>query len=232
MTLPNDSPRIVLASASPRRQQLLASMGLSFEVAVSHVDEALHQDSPPALARHLSLSKARAVADIYPRSLIVAADTLVVVDNRILGKPANEKMAFEMLVRPRNRRHMVYSGLSLLDMRQDRHCAQVVMTPVYMRDYADDEIRRYVASGDPMDKAGSYAIQDSDFAPVARIEGCYANVMGLPMCHLYRALRAWKVEIPVHPLNSCPLAVEKGHCLWCRDILEEPIGRPTPVKTG
>jgi septum formation protein len=96
------------------------------------------------------------------------------------------------------------------------------MTPVLMRDYTDAEIDGYIASGDPMDKAGAYAIQHPRFKPVARIDGCFANVMGLPMCHLYRALRAWDFVPPVHPLRCCPLATTSG-CCWSREILARPV---------
>ena len=91
-----------------------------------------------------------------------------------------------------------------------------------MRDYSDDEILGYIATGDPLDKAGAYAIQNERFDPVARVNGCYANVMGLPMCHLYRILRAWAVEVPVHPLDCCSLTVEKG-CPWSADITQMPV---------
>ena len=130
-----------------------------------------------------------------------------------------------MLMLLRNRQHLVYSGLTLFDAARSRHYVQVAITPVSMRPYTDDEIRRYVASGDPMDKAGAYAIQHGDFAPVGRIEGCHTNVMGMPVCHLYRALRTWGIQTRIHPLHCCPLAVEWGDCPWARRILETPTGK-------
>jgi hypothetical protein len=96
----------------------------------------------------------------------------------------------------------------------------VAITPVVMRAYSDAEIAAYVASGDPRDKAGAYAIQSPSFNPIAQIDGCYANVMGLPLCHLYRVLRAWGSASPIHPLAGCPQAVRAG-CPWAQAILSD-----------
>lgn len=209
---------IVLASASPRRRQLLALMGLSFQVVASDVDEMIVQgEAPQQSARRLSMAKAEAVAGLYPQALVIAADTLVVLAGDILGKPTSPAAAFDMLTRLRNRQHVVYSGLTVIDSGHARRCAQVAMTPVYMRDYSVEEMQRYVATGDPMDKAGAYALQHAGFNPVACLEECYANVMGLPMCHLYRILHAWDVPVPVHPLACCPLALKVG-CAWSAGI--------------
>jgi septum formation protein len=222
----NDSthvPRIILASASPRRHELLAAMGLAFDVAAADIDETPHPDEPAmALARRLSQAKAQALAKQHPAALVIAADTLVVVDNEILGKPADKAEARDMLARLRGREHVVYSGLTVMDGQRDRGCHQVAMTPVVMREYGQDELERYVDSGDPMDKAGGYAIQHEGFVPVDHVDDCYANVIGLPMCHLYRALAHWQVAVPVHPLRSCPLPQAWGYCPWAQAILEAP----------
>ncbi len=197
-------------------------MGLSFDVAVPDIDENAFGGEPvDRLARRLSLTKAQAVAATHVKSVIIAADTIVVIDGHVLGKPSSEADAIDMLGRLRNRRHLVYSGLALVDTAKGKSCQQVAITPVYMRNYADKEILSYVGGGRAMDKAGAYAIQDSGFAPVARIENCYANVMGLPLCHLYRVLVASGVHVPTHPLDCCPLAVEKG-CSWAERILQSP----------
>lgn len=214
---------IVLASASPRRRQLLALMGLSFQVVASEVNESpLPHETPGELALRLSWAKAEAVAERYPDALIIAADTLVVLDGEVLGKPSDEAMAFEMLSKLRGRQHQVYSGLVLFCAQQALRYAQLVATLVTMRDYTGDEIRRYVVTGDPLDKAGAYAIQHPVFDPVARIEGCYANVVGLPMCHVYRALSLWSLRPPVHPLKSCPRALESG-CSLASVIIASPV---------
>jgi len=213
---------VVLASMSPRRRQLLALMGVPFEAMPSEVDETMLPGERPAeLAARLSLAKARAVASIHREAVVIAADTLVALGDDVLGKPRDEIDAFEMLARLRGREHSVYSGLSVVDVPGGRRCTQVVESRVHLRDYTDSEIRRYVGTGDPFDKAGGYAIQNAAFAPVGRVDGCYANVMGLPMCHLYRQLRAWGIDMPAHPLDCCPLAVEKG-CPWSLGITEMP----------
>jgi septum formation protein len=184
------------------------------------VDETDNDDGtqPADLVVRLSLRKARAAARRGSDDLVVSADTIVSVDDDVLGKPRDPRHAAEMLARLRNCRHLVFSGLTLLDVRHRRMVSEVVRTPVRMRAYSDDEIAAYVASGDPMDKAGAYAIQHASFDPVERIEGCYANVMGLPLCHVYRALIALGVTPPARPLDSCPYAVMHG-CQWAPGIL-------------
>jgi septum formation protein len=195
---------IVLASGSPRRQELLARLELPFEVRVANIDERrLPGEAPDATARRLSLAKARAVAPSRAQALIIAADTLVVVGRDVLGKPVDEREAFAMLARLRNRPHDVLTGLALVDPARRRECVEVVTTRVTMRDYTDDEIRRYIRTGDPMDKAGAYAIQAADLNPVARIEGSYTNVVGLPLCNLYYRLRAWYIPVPVDARVAC-----------------------------
>lgn len=222
MALSIASQQIVLASQSPRRRELLAHMGLAFEVIVPEVDEAPRGDECPAdLAARLCLAKASEVAALHADAVIVAADTMVVLDGAILGKPTSPAQAHEMLGRLRGRCHLVYSGLAVLSGKH--RAVQTVVTPVYMRSYGTDEVRRYVASGDPMDKAGAYAIQHPEFEPVAKLDGCYTNVMGLPMCHLYRVLRDWKVPVPVHPLRGCPHARRHG-CHWAAAILGAATG--------
>jgi MAF protein len=223
------SHRFVLASGSPRRRQLLGMMGLAFAVDAADIDERVEEgESPAAMAARLSLAKAEAVVAAHPQALIIAADTAVILGAEVLGKPADAAEAVAMLTRLRARRHWVYTGLALRDPAQGRQSVLVAMTPVLMRDYADEEIHRYVATGDPMDKAGAYAIQHAAFDPVARIEGCYTNVMGLPLCHLYHALREWELATPRHPLGSCPLAVAQG-CVWAASILGVDESAPEPA---
>ena len=195
---------IVLASGSPRRQELLTKLGLSFEVCVAPIDEhRLPGASPDAMARRLSRAKAYAVALQRPGALIIAADTLVVVEGDVLGKPANQAEALAMLVRLRNRTQEVLTGLALVDPARQRESVEVITTRVTMRNYSDDEIRRYVQTGDPMDKAGAYAIQATDLRPVARIEGSYTNVVGLPLCNLCYRLRAWAIPVPIDGREAC-----------------------------
>ena len=211
---------VTLASASPRRRNLLAAMGIAFDVQSADIDETpCPGEDPERLVRRLSAAKAEAVAG---DGIIIAADTVVVADGRVLGKPNSAQEATRTLCALRGRSHQVFSGLAVLDPGRDRACVQVATSPVRMRDYCDDEIAAYVASGDPMDKAGAYAIQHQGFSPVAAIEGCYANVMGFPICHLYRLLTAWEMHAPVHPLDCCPLALQEA-CPYAEGILTSPL---------
>ncbi len=213
--------KIVLASASPRRRQLLALLDIPFTTASADVDEQPQSnESPQAVVRRLSQAKAQAVAQTHNPALIVAADTIVVFEDCILGKPTDAAQAVTILKRLRRRAHMVYSGLAVLDSRSGHVASEVAKTRVWMRSYHDAEIERYVASGDPLDKAGAYAIQHLQFDPVARVEGCYASVMGFPLCHLYRAFRNKGLPLPDTPIQVCQSFT--GHrCIAGQAILSE-----------
>jgi septum formation protein len=136
--------------------------------------------------------------------VIVACDTVVALDGEILGKPCDASEAIDMLRRLRGRSHTVYSGVTLLEPATGRTSTDVAETRLVMRAYTDAEMVTYVASGDPLDKAGAYAIQHPGFHPVARYQGCYANVVGLPLCHLTRCLRAFRIK----PLHDVPAACQ------------------------
>ncbi|HEY67802.1 MAG TPA: septum formation protein Maf [Thermoflexia bacterium] len=194
---------LLLASASPRRRELLALLGLPFEVAAANVDEVPRAGEPPAvLVARLSQAKARAVVS-YPGAIIIACDTVVALDGEILGKPHDAAEATLMLRRLRGRSHIVYSAITLLEPATGRVLTDVAETQVTMRAYTDAEIAAYVASGDPLDKAGAYAIQHDGFRPVAELQGCYTNVVGLPLCHLTRCLCAWGVEPACNVPAAC-----------------------------
>jgi septum formation protein len=206
---------LLLASQSPRRRELLALLGIPFEVAVPDVAEVPQVDEPPAaLIVRLSQVKARAGGRNqvlrkkpgFKQGIIVACDTVVALDGEVLGKPHDVAEANTMLHRLRGRSHTVYSAVTLLETTTGHTLTDVAETQVTIRAYTDPEISAYVASGDPLDKAGAYAIQHSRFHPVAGLQGCYANVVGLPLCHLTRCLRAWGIE----PRQDVP-AVCQGH---------------------
>ncbi|MHB1317127.1 MAG: Maf family protein [Anaerolineae bacterium] len=219
--MPETPPRIILASQSPRRLALLTDLGLPVTVLPADVDESgRHGEEPEAQARRLALEKAEVAAAQAPDALVIAADTLVVLDGKILGKPRTAEDALSMLMRLRNRQHMVYTGLVLLHPDAERECVQLAATPVLMRNYSELEMRAYVNSGDPLDKAGAYAIQSETFYPVQRLDGCYANVVGLPLCHLYRAMAVWDLAPPRHPLTRCPWPLQNGGCGWAGPILQ------------
>jgi len=160
-------------------------------------------ESPAAMAVRLSQAKARAALPDVHTGLIVAADTLVYLDGKVLGKPASPTEAVDMLCCLRGRSHLVFSGVTLLDVQSGWKRTELAETTVWMRYYSDEEIAAYVASGDPLDKAGSYAIQYQDFSPVSRVDGCFANVMGLPLCHLYCMLREVGLAPSARPVAAC-----------------------------
>ena len=205
---------LVLASASPRRRELLAALALPFSVAAAEVDERqIPGKLPVELVQRLSRAKAAAVACRYPDAIIVAADTVVVLDGVVLGKPADAEDAVGMLRALRGRPHFVYSAVTALDAATGQEATEVSESCVWMRGYNDDEIAAYVASGDPLDKAGAYAIQHRGFAPVSRFEGCYASIMGLPLGHLAQALASVGVAVLVDVAQACQAATGAACCL-------------------
>lgn len=181
---------LILASQSPRRQELLKLIGLPFTVRVADIDETLDDCSPEEAVAQLSRKKAAAV----PRSadeIVIGADTVVVLDGKILGKPTDESDAFRMLRFLSGRCHQVMTGLTVLQGA----CAATVteITEVSFRELTDREIWDYIASGDPMDKAGSYGIQSGGALFVDGIHGDYYNVVGLPVCRLNQILKEFTV---------------------------------------
>lgn len=202
-------PELILASASPRRRQLLALLGLPFKAVEADIEERVaDSETPIDVALRLSQAKVRAVAKVYQQGLILGADTIVVHNESILGKPTDTLEATTMLQRLRRGPHRVYTGLTVLDNRVGQWMSDVTETVVWMRRYSEEEIARYVARGEPFDKAGGYAIQDQDFQPVARIEGCYASVMGLPLCRVYQVLLEVGLK-PAEKPSSIP-CLERG----------------------
>lgn len=182
---------LILASNSPRRKQLLRLAGWDFRIVPADVDETpLDGEPADSYVRRIADEKARAVAPkARDGEVIVAADTTVADEGRILGKPQDAGEAFEMLARLRGRTHQVYTAVVAYQPSTDRMVSELAATDVPMRAYSREEINAYIATGDPFDKAGSYAIQHPEFQPVNELTGCYANVVGLPLCHLERAMR-------------------------------------------
>ncbi len=189
----------------------------TFNVSVTDVDETQRPgESPAEYVLRLAEDKARAAAPhAASGAIVVAADTTVVDAGTILGKPADAREAAAMLKQLRGHRHQVYTGLAVIDSSTAQLLKDLCVTDVPMRDYRDEEIDRYVATGDPFDKAGAYAIQHDEFHPVANLSGCFASVMGLPLCHLLRLLEKLGVrrdpEVPsrcqVHLHYPCPVSV-------------------------
>lgn len=190
---------ILLASASPRRRELLKLLDIEFSSIATNADETqVADESAPEMVARLSRHKARAAQAQFPDALIIAADTDVELDGAILGKPRDADDARAMLTALRNRAHNVFTGFTIAD--GDLSETEIAHTRVFMRDYADTEINAYIASGDPFDKAAGYAVQHQGFQPVARVDGCFANVMGMPLCRLYHAL-ARHLEMPAPRLE-------------------------------
>ena len=183
--------KLVLASDSPRRAEVLADAGFAFEAAAAGVDESRREGEPAeAYVRRLAEAKARAVsARITPPAMVIAADTAVVVEGELLGKPASAEDAGEMLRRLSGGTHQVLTGLAVLRLPEGAARVEIETTQVTFALLTETEIEAYVASGEPLDKAGAYAIQGRGGRFVARVEGCYFNVVGLPLARLYRILR-------------------------------------------
>jgi len=205
---------IILASNSPRRRELLSITGLPFIVMPVDVDESpAPNENVESCVLRLSEMKARAAHEQsvqlgFPHDqIIVAADTLVVYQSEILGKPRNITDAKRMLELLRNKTHQVITGITITTVGNADLTTDVCSTDVPMRDYGDDELAKYVNSGDPMDKAGAYAIQNTDFHPVNGLSGCFASVMGLPLCHLARSIMKFDLKFSEDIPSACQEAL-------------------------
>ncbi|MCL2083003.1 MAG: Maf family protein [Oscillospiraceae bacterium] len=186
--------RIILASASPRRKELLGRIGLSCHVIHPNANEAYKGNSPGDTVSALSLRKAKiAEGQCLPGDVIIAADTIVWIDNGILGKPQSRSEAISMLQRLSGGWHRVYTGLTMLKDGRSRTKCEV--TSVKMRSLSLYEIERYVDTGEPMDKAGGYGIQEIGSVFVERIDGDFYNVMGLPLCLLSQMFNEIGIDV-------------------------------------
>jgi len=190
---------LILASASPRRRELLRTLCPDFRVMPSDLEETLAAGSPRAAAAGLALDKARAVAARNGEGVVLGADTIVVIDGQALGKPAGPDEARAMLRRLRGREHEVITGVAVVDARTGRSEATAVVSRVRMTEYGEAEIEAYVATDEPLDKAGAYAIQGRGGALVAGLEGSFSNVVGLPLEETARMLMAFGVPVSVPP---------------------------------
>ncbi len=213
---------LILASNSPRRRELLGWTGWRFTSAPADIDEnPLPAESPMEHVERLAEAKARKAGESCPPDCVVlGADTIVVDGDEILGKPADAADAARILLRLRGRTHMVYTALALFRPVDGTLLKDRCMTAVPMRNYSTAEMEAYIATGDPLDKAGAYAIQHPGFHPVENFSGCFACVMGFPFCHLVRCLRKWGF----HPPLDVPAACQTGlnySCPVYPDILNE-----------
>ncbi len=198
--------RIVLASASPRRRELLSLTGVKFQVLPGNIEEKASSSRPSQMVRELSRQKALAVFESFSEEekekiLVIGADTLVSIDGRILGKPEDEQKAEEMLMLLQGNTHQVYTGVTLITREVDengksvrRICTFAEKTSVTMYPVSQTEIRDYIATGEPMDKAGAYGIQGRCAAWIQKLAGDYSNVVGLPVGRLWQELKKMDVE--------------------------------------
>jgi len=195
--------KLILASGSPRRNQMLCLFGIPFTTAPAEIDEQKRRgESPIEYVERMAFEKGEA-RDISEDEVVLSADTIVDLEGLVLGKPVDAEDAEGTLKLMRGRSHRVYTALSLHVGKDGPILSDVCLTEVYMRAYSDEEIQAYIARGDYKDKAGGYAIQDPEFHPVDRIEGCYANVMGLPLCHVYRLFRRAGISVDIDIAELC-----------------------------
>jgi len=194
----NNSESIVLASGSPRRKEFLQSLGLCFKISVASIDElAEKRELAEDFVLRMAKEKAAAVAECFPDSWIISGDTIVCLGKEILGKPASKENAVELLLQLAGQTHFVRSSFCLWHERQNIVRAQSVMTSVRFTNFSERVARAYVATGEPMDKAGGYGIQGVGGVLVDSIEGSYSNVVGLPMAELVSVLEEEGVISPV-----------------------------------
>lgn len=188
---------LVLASTSPRRRRLLAMLGTRFELETPAVDESSFDDMAPPdrLVMRLAEAKARDVATRRPDDVVIGADTVVVLDGQVLGKPRDREEARRMLTRLSGRTHQVWTGVAVVHRAAGRAAVEAERTDVTFRPLSPDEVERYVQLGEGMDKAGAYAVQGVGAVFVERLEGCYYNVVGLPLARLHRMLEGFGLSL-------------------------------------
>jgi len=191
--------KIVLASSSPRRKELLEQVGVVFEVMTSDKDEVISKSEPEEIVKELALEKANYVAGMLQESaVVIGADTLVAIGSKILGKPRDKKEAYRMLRSLQGKTHQVYTGVAILIKEENKlgtYTTFAEMTSVSMYTMTEDEIEYYVSTGEPMDKAGAYGIQGKSAVYVKEIHGDYNNVVGLPVARLYQEMRKLGIQI-------------------------------------
>lgn len=189
-------PRLILASASPRRAELLSQIGFKFEIYPSNIPEITSDKNatPEVVTQELALKKARSVAKYHTEGFVIGADTLVSLEDELLGKPKNTIHAQEMLTRLSGTCHDVVTGVAIIDAKLQKEKTWAEITKVYFRELYHSEIISYIDSGEAADKAGAYGIQERGAAFVKRIEGCYFNVVGLPLASLVEHLTEFKSD--------------------------------------
>lgn len=195
---------IILASASPRRKELLEKIGLKFEVEPADCEEVVDTAlEAHELVQKLSRGKAESIARKHRNAIVIAADTVVLMGDKILGKPHNQAEAKKMLRALSGKSHVVITGFTIIDTAKRRILSKTVETKVYIRELNPEEIDAYVKSGEPLDKAGAYGIQGLGSVIVEKIEGDYFNVVGLPLSSLAESLKEFGIDVWENWLREC-----------------------------
>lgn len=214
----------ILASNSPRRRSLLRNLLDQFLVIAPDIDEkSLANEAPADLVWRIANHKALRGGEMILQSKlaspwVISADTIVVDGSEVIGKPQGAREAARILRKLAGRRHQVLSAIALYQPGAGDPCGEVVCSEVEMREYTEDEIQEYIASGDPLDKAGAYAIQNPDFDPAPGFQDCFANVMGLPLCHLAVLLRKNGLDFNHQVARNCQASIQY-RCPVFKEIL-------------
>jgi len=186
--------RIILASTSPRRKELLSRTGLIFETQESGYEEEMHLDlSPEKLAEHLSFHKAKPVSESNPDAIVIAADTFIVFNGKYLGKPKTEEEARDMLKSLSGKSQEIITGVTI--MNKDKSASFISKATVYMKDFSNETIERYIKTGEPMDKAGAYAVQGKGAVLIEKMEGDFFGAVGLPIGKLAEELKQFGINV-------------------------------------
>jgi len=204
--------RIVLASLSPRRREIIGALQAEVTFVDSDYREEAHGggETPEAYVTRLSSGKARHAVNPLGNAVVIGADTSVVLDGQVLGKPIDACDAKRMLKQLRGRTHTVLTGVSVYDETSGKLRSRVKATKVVIRDLSDREIEAYVASGETMDKAGGYAVQDTTFRPAERVDGCYLNAVGFPLCDVVALLKECGINVSVN--SNCEYSEQCTDC--------------------
>ena len=211
---------LMLASGSPRRRRLISAIDMPIEIVGSGDYEPPPNvgESPQSYVQRLALLKARQALKGVTDAIVLGADTSVVIDGDILGKPADAGEAVWMLNRLKGRSHEVVTGTALMDAATGICSTSAKASRIFMRDYSDEEIATYIESGEPFDKAGAYAAQDDKFRPAERIEGCYLNTVGLPLCDLLTLLK--RIGAPATFRKGCVIPPGCPDCDYWKVVTE------------
>jgi len=195
--------KIILASQSPRRRELVNILKIPFDIYPSRIDEIVDSAvSPNYLVELLAKQKCLAVAKHYPEGIVIGADSIVSIDEGILGKPADKEDAKSMLRILRGRWHCIITGVAVLEISSNLLLSNVITTKIKMRNYSEQEIIDYIEKENPFDRAGSYGLQESGIRLVETVDGCYSNALGLPMCEVIRMLQVYNVYITSPEINT------------------------------